>query len=111
MFKQFLENFSSPQNKYSWLDSSGTFHPVSADLDHIRFAQNITGNILGYNDFFKKGYLRITYMGKILYANNPFKTPNDKQKRNLIDLAIFNDMDEIIFDNDKNDFSLWKREK
>lgn len=109
MFKKFIENFSNPQNKYSWLDPQGTFHPVTTD--HIRFAQEITGNVLGYNEFFKKGYLRITYMGKILYANNPFKIPNEKQKRNLIDLAIFNNMDEIIFDNDKDDFSLWKNEK
>ena len=56
---------------------------------------------------FNKGWQRITFYSKDLYANNNIKPPNQKQKKELIDLAITNNFERIIYDNENIDKVIW----
>ena len=42
-------------------------------------------------------------------TNNPYFEPNRKQKEELINLAIEQNMSNVIYDNDKNETIIWDK--
>ncbi len=111
-FKLWLE---SPQDKYSWLDPSGRFYPVSHGYNHGSFAANILKNKIDDSllsqsliILMKRGWQRVIFYGSELIANNDqVKTINTLQRQALIDYAIENNMEKVSFDNSEDDKVLW----
>jgi len=95
---------NDPKNSQSWLDRFGEFHPVSGS--HSSWALN-SGKTL--EDLFSTGWMRITYLGDELIANNGEKVKlNPKQLRSLIDFAIFSKkFNSITYDNDDQSYVIW----
>lgn len=103
-FKEWIINEGS--EKYSWLDPKGFFHPVPEHLTHSSFASLLTGsNNIG--DMFSKGWFRITYYGKDLYANSPKMPLNQRQIKSLTDYAIENKFERVFYDNDEDEKLIW----
>jgi hypothetical protein len=106
-FKVWLE---SRVDRYSWLDPSGFFHPVTY-AGHYGFARKIL--VEKYNlsleqmknnavvMLMEKGWMRITYFNRDLVAENHFVYPNHKQLSALENLAIELKMYKVEFDNGK----------
>lgn len=92
---------------YSWLTPSGAFLPIK--YSHGSDAAIFTGNAKDpIMDAWKKGYMRIIYMGDTLVANNEVCPPNDKQKRVLINLANESTfINKLEYDGGENSHLLW----
>jgi len=104
----------------SWLSPSGIFFATVDDDGNIVSHETTAIDILDYlkthaedkdiinetasSILFKSGYHRIVmgsqgqYLPHVLICNNPFKKPNRKQMSELIDLAIENQINTIMYD-------------
>ena len=96
------------RNLHGWQTPDGQFLSMPLGWNHGDYASNKldTDN---FHDLFLEGYMRITYIGNDLMVNNPFKLPCRKQVKELIDAAIENELETIIYDNDKDEQLLWKK--
>ena len=110
-FRQFIEsefNFSHRENRYSWMDALGKFYPLVGSYDHGGWARAIQNSTM--EEMFNKRWLRITFYGDSLYAENDGKVSvNSIQKQNLIDCAFFNNMRKLVHDTGTNEIVLWDR--
>ena len=100
----------SKKEAYSWLNPAGEFKPIDTGDVHGSAAQKILNNDPKNDNIkilFKHGWQRITYIGNILYTNNSVMGPNYKQKSSLIKLAQDNGFNELIWDNYKDNRTLW----
>lgn len=82
-------------NAQSWLSPNGEFHPVSRTHHTGRWGTHgdwAAHHNMKMQDMFKKGWMRITYIGDILYVSNDSGVfPNYKQKSAALNLAIESD--------------------
>lgn len=105
-FKLFLE---AHEDMHSWLRPDGTFKSLEG-RDH----GDIFANDIAFDRALKDGWFRISYLKRYeheLFANNPFRQLSQNQKKVLIDLAIENRMDKIIYDNEINLRVIWSRDE
>lgn len=110
-FEMFLEH---RLELHSWLDPKGNFYP--AQTSHYASAINIIQHLKiplkenAVHALMKLGWMRVTYENTLLYANNGFKTLNSIQKKQLIDLAIENQIPHVVFDDDEKEHVIWSNE-
>lgn len=98
--------FSSPQDLSSWLAPDGTFHSLDA-TSHMDWVSKAFPGSTSLHDAWSKGWLRITYIGRSLYAHNDLVMPTQSQKKVLEDLAISNKMEEVVLDHDGREAVIW----
>ena len=74
--------------------------------------QRITGHNVedAVLDSWRKGFNRIHYYGDTLYVHNEVHYPSDRQIASLIQLALHNDFNKIVFDKGDNEKVLWTRD-
>ena len=102
----------------SWLTESGIIYEVK-NKSHKEFAydflkKNSKQNSINNSDecvdlLYKKGWMRILYIEKIIYAENPFCNPNYKQISELKNMAIENEMLKVIYENNKSNIVVWEK--
>jgi hypothetical protein len=89
MIKNNINNFTS------WLSPSGEFHSVSRTHSTGRWGTHsdwASHHGMKIQDMFNKGWMRVTYIGDILYMSNDSGVfPNYKQKSAILNLAIESD--------------------
>lgn len=115
-FKEFWVLLENRQYMYSWMAPNGNIYPNESDEIHadtakelmVRFNIRREPSVHIYDNMFKAGWMRISYVGDTLYCNNTKMVPNDSQKRNLKRIAEQNRIREIVFDNDTNERTLWR---
>jgi hypothetical protein len=100
-------------NLRSWLTPQGLFHPLQGAM-HSHDALNYHSRTSQYfkeaqEDLFKKGWQRIATYDKNIMTNNPYVEPNRKQKEELVNLAIEQNMSNVIYDNDKTEIIIWDK--
>lgn len=118
LYRENLENVNNLANAQSWLDPNGIFYPISRYegskfyVSHGHYAsQKLKTNI---HELFDNGWMRVIYIGDILYASNDSNVPlNNIQRKNLIDFAIFSrKFKEIFYEGgDGEDKIVWSREE
>jgi hypothetical protein len=106
----FTRMANSLEDAYSWLDPRGVFHPVPAILSHEGWSRQHKDSSV--YDLYEENWMRILYMGEVLYANNASGVfLNERQKQALVDLALSSHrFTEIVFDNDVDDRVIWSSE-
>lgn len=109
-FRLWLE---TQQDRYSWLDPSGRFHPLPLGSSHSDFAAQIlhgrvNPSLSPLAALMQKGWQRIVFMGSELIANNDqTRTINPAQTSALINSAIENKMTKIEFDYGDDLKTIW----
>ena len=105
-----LENQYDKANAHSWQTPSGKFYPI-ADTHDMDARKKFVGmrSKDAVLDAFKKGYNRIHHYSTTLYAHNEIYPLNDVQKNALIQLALHNDFDKLIFDAGEENYVIWSR--
>lgn len=99
------------EKSHGWMTPSGTIIPV--DDTHMTTAMKLvpnwrTLNIGPFEELWRKGYLRITYMyDGTLIAHNEKQQPNRKQLDILKDIAVKDHHGKIEWDNGKDLKILW----
>lgn len=108
MLIKLLESIDPARKRYSWQYPNGMFIPVkySHGSDAVKITGVIDDPIMAA---WKRGFMRITHIGNVLYAHNELMLPNEKQKAALINLAIDTGDVEIVYDNGTNDSVLWSK--
>ena len=117
-FKLWLNEARYP-DMTSWLSPQGEFAPVMGS-DHTSEAMklidkypektSVKNRAEARDLLFKKGWMRITHLNKILFVNNPIMPPNRIQMAELKDLAIERDhIQEIVYDNDETERTIWTK--
>jgi len=101
-FKQFLEN---RENLHSWLSPKGEFFPLFGHYNHGSWAQS--NHNAQIDQMWKKGWFRINYYGTTLYAHNETMPLNQIQTKELIDSAIENHMEKVVWDSGNDEKVLW----
>ena len=103
---------------YAWMDSSGKIFTNKYGEGHYQAAKRILSekyNIpvdkimfagKAYEMLFEKQWLRLTYIGSDLFCHNNKTLPNQKQRKELKDLGIENNMNRVLFDNDEDDYKI-----
>jgi hypothetical protein len=93
---------------YSWQEPDGNFIPIdySHGSDALIYAR---GDAKDDNiaNLWRKGWQRITYYGRAIYANNEFHLPNDIQTRKLIELAMRMEFEKVEWDGGEKTKILW----
>ena len=108
-----LESVDIASYRYSWQLPNGKFIPVkySHGSHAFQILKRLDPNTNPKDDhimeLWKKGYNRITHMGNVLLCHNEIKPPNDKQKKELIDLAIEVGDDFVEWDSGNDSKILW----
>jgi hypothetical protein len=103
-FKQWIEN---REILYSWLSPRGEFVPLNG-ISHMDHSYSLGLNI---GDMWQKGWFRINYLGDKIYANNEKLFINDRQKKALIDAAIENNMNYIVYDSGEDEKIIWSKDQ
>jgi hypothetical protein len=94
------------------MNSNGDTIPVEThgatakDIIKTQYKENPNG-LNTYDFLFSKGWMRCTYMLTNFYLENNAMNPNPKQISKATSLAINNNMENIIFDNQERDYTLW----
>lgn len=99
-FFVWLEN---RENLHSWLSPTGKFVPLMGK-SHGDYAQSLGSNI---DQMWEKGWARIIYFADKVYAHNEKMPLNFKQKNSLIDAAIENNMNHVVYDSGDNETIIW----
>jgi hypothetical protein len=113
-FKLWLnESTASEYKEYlvSWLSSFGEFIPTEG-ITHLDFAKELVPDAKSPEDardtLFKKGYMRVNFSNDILYVNNPYTMPNNRQIEYLKEIPFVLDyIKQIVYDNDRSTKTLW----
>jgi len=92
------ENGNPKKNTYSWQKPDGIFIPIK--YNHLDDAFILCGRIPGRDiDYLEeRGWNRITHDKQYIICNNTHASPNDKQKKKLIELAIESGFKGIVWD-------------
>ncbi len=96
----------------SWLSPTGKFYPVECTTHTDDAIKHVSAkNAAEAKDtLLKNGWMRVTYLNKNLYANNPHVAPNSSQKRELVDLALMRDnITHVIYDNDEDEKVIYSK--
>ena len=114
IIKEILSDEQTLKKAYSWQRPDGSFRPV-VEYDHAESAEKITGQktIDAVMNLWKKGWQRIrySYNKKALFCHNEFIPPNDKQKEELINLAMEGDFGELIYEGENiKGTVIWSKE-
>lgn len=94
-------NVSNPKNDKSWIDSSGTFHPMGGSggmyrEEHSEWAEEHGETVSSLS---RKGWGRVNKVDDTVWVGNPEgKIPTGKQLSSLIDYAIFSKASQVVFD-------------
>jgi hypothetical protein len=124
LLENLYSGFSKTRNlMYSWMDPSGSIVHNSGEghfssgkkiletkynipLAYMTFANQV------YDILFSKGWMRLTYIGSELYCHNNKMRPNQKQLKEMKNLAIENNMSNIYFDDERGEsyHSIWSSE-
>ena len=83
-------------------------------MTHLDFAKELEPDASSpekaRDKLFKKGYMRVNFSNGILYANNPYVMPNNRQIEYLKEIPFVLDyINEIEYDNDRSTTKLWSR--
>ena len=109
--KTLLREINYNEETNSWQKPDGTFLPV-IDTTHDRDAFKYVGGD-PKNDhrhiLWKGGWQRIVQISNAIYANNMFRSPNDIQKRKLIELAIKLGLIDVVWDRGHGSNLLWSK--
>lgn len=99
---------------YGWLNPNGEMFPVQYAnhavwaRDYLRGkGQHLSFSSSAYNIMFELKWLRVTYSGNELLVQNSYFRPNEKQLRELKNLAIEYNMRKIEWDNDEELKTIW----
>lgn len=105
-FKIWLE---ASKEAHSWLSPNGEFNPVFGTTNHSNWAVNYLKSSIRnvMDDMYHLKWQRVYYSNKELYSNNELYGPNFKQKAALIDLAIIEKFDRVLYDNGDANFVIW----
>jgi hypothetical protein len=102
------ESIFSRENAYSWQTPVGTFYRVH-DTHDMDARKRIVG--MGVKDAvmsaFQKRYNRIHYYGDTIYVHNEVTFPSEKQVNYLIQLALHNEFEKIVYDGGNVEKILW----
>lgn len=88
----------------AWLDTNGGFHGVKTHGTHEAWAD---ANGTTKADLQAAGWMRVTPGGSTLWAANPHRGPNERQKSALVDAAMEHGFDNLSHDNDRAERVLW----
>jgi hypothetical protein len=111
LYSQILEDAES---MYAWMDPSGQIVSNRGE-GHFSAAKRILQTKYNtpikdimfanqaYDLLFVKGWMRLTYIGDILYCHNNKTRPNSRQIREMKNLAMENRMSRIYFDDEYGD--------
>jgi hypothetical protein len=89
-----------------WITPTGDFIKLCLGITHSEYILKVG---LKMEIAYKLGYQRVTHIYQTLYTQNPVKQPSDRQRRNLISIAIEYGMLEVAYDDDENDTVLWEQ--
>jgi hypothetical protein len=106
-FKQWLIS-EGRDDLYSWMSPRAEVFPVPAGMGHSSWAKQFLKKLI--SEMWEDGWLRIAFYGVDLYAHNEIVAPNEKQKFELINLAIENGMKRVINDNAEDNEIMWTSE-
>jgi hypothetical protein len=120
----YLDVLNESGSLYAWMDPSGKLLSNKGE-GHFSSGKKILEDVYNvptkdmmfankvYDLLFIKGWMRLTFLGKDLYCHNNKMRPNQKQLRELKNLAIENDMYNIYFDDEySEDYrSIWSSER
>jgi hypothetical protein len=102
-WKSLSEVSSTADKAQSWLSPRGEFHSTEG-VTHSEWAWS-KGK--GPQDFFKNGWIRVTYVGRIIYLHNDVMLPNERQKREIFDFALESGrFDKVVFDDGEREREL-----
>jgi len=94
---------SNADKAQSWLSPRGEFHSTDG-MTHSDWAYR-KGR--GPQDFFRDGWVRVTYVGRIIYLHNDVMSPNERQKREVFDFALESGrFDRVVFDDGEHEREL-----
>lgn len=105
MIKSFKEWLFSENKEilHSWLSPQGKFIPLMGK-SHGDYAQFLGSNI---DQMWQKGWARIIYFADKIYAHNEKMPINSNQKKALIDAAIENHMNYVVYDSGDDEKIIW----
>jgi hypothetical protein len=94
----------------SWLEPSGEFHSIAGQKSHENWAIKHGYSI---RELFEKGWMRVLFIGDIIYATNDFDVPvNRSQINNLVDAAIMSRrFNEVVYEGSSRDRSIWRKDE
>lgn len=104
IFKTLLERYDVI---YCWLDPNGKVIEFSGS--HQEYANRITKQQYGIEILFRAGWQRVNSYGTSLFSNNSKVRPNRVQLKELKNLAIERGMEDIIWDNDIDAKTIWRK--
>jgi len=116
----YLDILNESGSLYAWMNPSGEIisnkgeghfssgKKILQDRYNISTKDMMFANQV-YDLLFIKGWMRLTYIGSELYCHNNKMKPNQKQLRELKNLAIENKMSDIYFDDEYSEdyHSIW----
>lgn len=85
--KQLILEINAYEKQYSWQDVYGKFIPVKKSHDEDALEILMINSDDPISDMWSRGYMRVVFTGKEIIAHNEINSPNEKQKRELINLA------------------------
>ena len=103
---------------YAWMEPNGNILTNKYGEGHFHAAKRILSQKYNipvdkimfagesYQYLYDKGWLRLTYIGSDLFCNNNKIMPNQKQRKELKDLGIENNMNRVLYDNDEDDYKI-----
>jgi hypothetical protein len=94
----------------AWLAPHGKFYPIIQPDTHQSWAVRFFKDKNAVENIYKKGWVRVYYYSKTIYASNADNPPNARQRKELIDLALENGFNEVIWDSEENEKVIWSRE-
>lgn len=94
----------------SWLAPHGKFYPLAGGDTHSSWAIRFFKNKNAVQNIYEKGWMRVYYYSKSLYVSNSSQPPNSRQRSELIDLALENGFNEVIWDSEENEKVIWSKE-
>lgn len=108
-YRHYIETTATGIQLYGWLSPTGVFNSIKGMGNHGDYAKFHTG--LNWpdsiNKMFKERWQRITFSGQDVYVHNSIHPPTDFQIKKLKDLAIENEYNRIIYDNEDTNKVIW----
>lgn len=81
----------------SWMSPSGEFRPVPSGGTHSSVA---LGMGRSFEELFRAGWARVTFIGSVLYLHNELRSPLERQRRAAWDMALETGrFDRVLWDN------------
>lgn len=108
-YRHYTETTLTKIKLYGWLSPTGMFNSLKGMGNHGDYAKFHTGLQWpdSINKMFHEKWQRITFYGQDVYMHNPINAPTSFQIKKLKDLAIENEYNRIIYDNEDADKIIW----